>query len=1031
MMKMSINRAFTAKALALSISAISIGLAAPGAMAQDDIEEISVTGSRIRQTDGMVTPVPVTAVTISELASFQPGSTIAEQLDNLPQFFNNNTSQRGGGVLFGDGGGSYLNMRNLGTNRSLVLFDGSRVVPADKRGPVNVDTLPTALIRTIDVVTGGASAAYGADALGGVTNFVLDREFEGLKTEVGTGINEYGDGARWNFSIAGGKQIGDRINVIGSVQAMEIKQIVREASDLEGDWFQRYGTVTNPAWVSATATPNVPQRLTLPNVCSSEHSPTGVLWARTNPASATAALNNNFAMNGLTFVDDGSDVRKFIQGDIYADPRRAGSTKSMSGGPECAKAFDAFGSPVNGNEVVSRSGFAAIKYDFSDSLSGFAQVLVGRSESNTVSMRGGYSLQDGWFATIYRENAFLPANVAQAMDDAGITSFQLHKLGSYIDVPEPGIGSDNRGVFGTYSWSVGFDAVLPNGWDLKGSWQSGESHKRTGIYDEIRVDRMFLSMDAVRDPATGAIVCNVQLFNPTQAQLQAAIPGRIESPGGAPGGTTPPLSTSPLLSPIGLDNSIRDCVPWNVMGNGNISQAALDYVMTPKIGDSYVNQDFAEILVTGDLIEGWSGPINFAAGLTWREQDFTDNALPREIDVLGPPLNAPALGIRGIPAGFTGGSANLHQFSTVPDVEGAYDVWEYFGEVNVPIWEASAGPQRLDGSAAYRSSDYSSIGRVESWKIGLDVQVVEDLRLRFTKSRDVREATFSERFDFQGGGGSVNDPRFAGLNTQITTVSGGNPDLAPEVANTVVAGLVYQPSWLDGLRISTDWYDVKIKDAISTLGVQRIVDECELRGNTALCAKFERDPASGFIGRVFNTFLNVAQARVNGVDLEVAYRMEPNFFGNETESLSFRGLAGYIIERSDTPLGGTPTDQSGRLGTPDLTAVFTMTYGVGPYTVQMQQRYIADSLNGNLAWVEGRDIDTMRVASGNFTNLQLGYNGELDSGAEWRLNFNVTNLFNRDPAMVPSYGTRGGSQGLANNYDEFGRRYQINLNMNF
>jgi len=541
----------------------------------------------------------------------------------------------------------------------------------------------------------------------------------------------------------------------------------------------------------------------------------------------------------------------------------------------------------------------------------------------------------------------------------------------------------------------------------------------------------------VRDPNTGAIVCNVQLYNPSPAQLQASVAGRLESPGGAPGGTGQTPSTKPLLSPIGLDNSVRDCQPWNVFGNGNASMAALDYMATPKIGDSYVNQDFAEILVTGDLIDldFLAGTINFDAGLTWREQDFSDRALPTEIDVLGPPLNAPQIGIRGIPPGFTGGSANLHQFSTVPDVNGAYDVWEYFAEVNIPVWEATGGDQRLDGSAAFRSSDYSSVGRVDSWKIGLEFQVFEDLRLRTTKSRDVREATFSERFDFQGGGGSVNDPRYNNTNFQITTVSGGNPNLKPEQGDTVVAGVVYEPSWLEGFRVSADWYEVRIKDAVGTLGVQRIVDECEKSGNQNLCRQFERDPVTGFIGRVFNTFLNVAQAKVEGVDFEARYSMEPDFIGNQNESLNFRMLAGYIKERSDTPLGGRPLDQAGWLATPDLTAIATVTYGIGDYSIQLQQRYIAPTENRNTgassSWVVGRDIDTVDVSSGNYTNLQLGYSGETSTGLEWRLAFNVTNLFDRPPPIVASYGTRGGAQTIPQSYDEFGRRYQLGLNVNF
>jgi outer membrane receptor protein involved in Fe transport len=141
----------------------------------------------------MAEPVPVTVMTPDELSSLNPGGTVAEQMSNLPQFFNTYTSQRGSGTLFSSAGGSYLNMRNLGLNRTLVLLDGSRLPPADKRGSVNVDMLPTALMRSVDTVTGGASAAYGADALGGVVNYILDREFEGFKVDVGTGKTEWGD----------------------------------------------------------------------------------------------------------------------------------------------------------------------------------------------------------------------------------------------------------------------------------------------------------------------------------------------------------------------------------------------------------------------------------------------------------------------------------------------------------------------------------------------------------------------------------------------------------------------------------------------------------------------------------------------------------------------------------------------------------------------------------------------------------------------------------------------------------------------
>ena len=139
--------------------------------------------------------------------------------------------------------------------------------------------------------------------------------------------------------------------------------------------------------------------------------------------------------------------------------------------------------------------------------------------------------------------------------------------------------------------SLGVDVALPNDWDLRASWSSGESHKRTGVYDNLRADRLALAMDAVRDPRTGAIVCNVQLYNPTLEQLAAAVVPRLASPGGSPGGTGTVTTTAPLASPVGLDNSIRDCLPFNAMSTGRTSPAVIDYITTPKMGDSYVDQD--------------------------------------------------------------------------------------------------------------------------------------------------------------------------------------------------------------------------------------------------------------------------------------------------------------------------------------------------------------------------------------------------------------------------------------------------------
>jgi iron complex outermembrane receptor protein len=270
-MKQALFRGYKAKALALSVSTI---VASQLVYAQQEqVEEIQVTGSRVRITDGMATPTPVTAITVGELSNFDPGGTVSEQLDSLPQFFNTQTAQRGGGALFDTAGGSYLNMRNLGRERTLVLLDGVRIVPGDKRGAVNVDTIPTALLRTVDVVTGGASAAYGADAIGGVTNFVLDRQFEGLKVSAGTGVTELNDGQRWNVSVAGGRKFGEKLNVIGSFESRYINDIQRTHEDMDPSFFQRWGWVHNPAYKASDPVGTNPQYLVRPWVSSSIQSP--------------------------------------------------------------------------------------------------------------------------------------------------------------------------------------------------------------------------------------------------------------------------------------------------------------------------------------------------------------------------------------------------------------------------------------------------------------------------------------------------------------------------------------------------------------------------------------------------------------------------------------------------------------------------------------------------------------------------------------------------------------------------------------
>ena len=335
-------------------------------------------------------------------------------------------------------------------------------------------------------------------------------------------------------------------------------------------------------------------------------------------------------------------------------------------------------------------------------------------------------------------------------------------------------------------------------------------------------------------------------------------------------------------------------------------------------------------------------------------------------------------------------------------ISGEYDVWEWFTEFQAPIWEAQSGSQRLGGSVAFRRSDYNLSGPSDSWKIGLEVQIVEGLRFRATKSRDVREASFSERFDSQGGGGNVRDqhPLFLGVNQAITVIASGNPNLDPEIADTRVAGFVFQPRRAEAFSFSADWYDVDIADAIQQISAQDVVDRC-FGGDTEQCVNIERDPVTSEISRVFRLFYNQENARVEGIDLEVIYRTDPDFFAGNEESLSVRMLGGKLLAREDMSANGAVTDLLGPYTLPDAVANITTTYGLGRWSFQLQGRY-EDSGKLVRTWVEGVDVDDNSVPSATWWNGSVRYRGQRDSGATWDVGFAVQNLFDRDPPIIPA-----------------------------
>jgi outer membrane receptor protein involved in Fe transport len=1025
--------------LTLTALASAMALTYPAHAQQDDaaLEEVLVTGSRIVRS-GMQTPTPVTAVTSEELGRMEPGNMV-DALSQLPQFLNNTNAQNRSNFLT-PAGGAFLNVRGLGTDRTLVLLDGRRVPPSDRNSSVDTNLFPETLVERVEVVTGGASAAYGADALSGVVNFILNTRYDGFDAKIQGGQTKYNDGDNWEASFTGGMPVGDRMHVTFAVEGFRQDQVQGQIAGLDDrDWFGRWGYVTNPAFSAADPPGTNPLRLVLPDVHSTQFTPGGKI------------NQPGFAFDQYTFIEDGDQLRPFVPGSVAVFDS---GTLSTSGGPEFEVA-NLGERTILSSEVDRTNAFINFDFDVSEDTTVFVRGMSGQNYAYMNDVNGGLgpSLMGIWRATIFQDNAFLPDNVRQAMIDEGLNSFRMDKNGAlvgrnnYQDDYRDGTEVIQRVV------SAGFEHSLANDWTVTGFVQYGKSDKEAQLDNLLRVDRQFLAMDAVEvytdrrdtnadgvpdliaeaDRGTGDIICNVQRYNPTDQQLAESVDH-----------ITVPSAAGPvgIAAPVGLDDSIENCVPLNIFGWGNVSDAAADYVVTDKSAKSEVEQKFAEFTVSGDVFEGWyAGELAFTAGATYREEEMSQIEYPREISVLGPPQNVdgtnPAqdnvdLGIRGIPPGFSGGSPNLHQFSTLQTFGGSFDVWEVFGETFVPLYTSDSSSRRVGLNLAARHSDYSRAGTIATWKVGLDAQLTESFRVRGTVSHDAREATFIEQFDLNGGGGNVDDPAMNGDTFSITVNSGGNPDLEPEEADTYTVGFVFQPSIAPGLAFSADYYEIDLSQTIGSLGTQRIVDDCFFDNVAQACALIDRDPVTNIITRVSNVLVNIDNAKVSGTDVELTYSAETDLFSNQSENLSFRFLAGNLSENSTTPLGGEPLDVSGSTSFPEWTTTSTVNYRVGPWSAYLQHRWV-DSTTLNASWVEGIDVDDNTIDSINYTNLGLTYTRDSANGS-WEVFGNVQNAFDENPPRIPANVGRSipGSTGFnQHNVIALGRRYTIGARFRF
>jgi iron complex outermembrane receptor protein len=440
------------------------------APAQQAVTSVYVTGSRTIR-DGSQAPTPVTVVTAEQLQASSPG-TIASSLNMLPAFRGSTTPASGGFAAVGPGSGSFLNLRNLGAQRTLILVDGRRAAPSAINGATDTNVLPQELVKRVDIVTGGASAAYGSDAVAGVVNFVLDTNFRGLKGSVQGGQSSYHDNESGKATLIGGTAFaGDRGRIVGGASYYH-------ANGVDSTAARPFGAATpvvmpDPANPGTTAViRNVRSTIATSGGLIFGAPPIGFGQSQFGPQGVVQPFNPGTIVNGAQVNGQGS----------------LGYTNLIAG-------------------VKSHSGFTHAEFDITPDLTVFGEASLG-SVRNRYPQVSSFLLPSFNSPTFILGNPFIPASLQATMFSSGQFGFQIGRFNT--DMAQAIADAKND----TTNFVTGFRWKGPDTWRVDGYYQRGKNEQEIKTENNMNFARLFAAADAVTDPATGRPACRVSLTNP-------------------------------------------------------------------------------------------------------------------------------------------------------------------------------------------------------------------------------------------------------------------------------------------------------------------------------------------------------------------------------------------------------------------------------------------------------------------------------------------------------------------------------------
>lgn len=453
-----------------------------------DQEEIVVTGSRIVR-DGYEAPTPVSVLGAAELQAIAPGN-ISDALARLPALASNTRGQSSSGnVSGGTGGINSANLRNIGPSRTLVLLDGKRLAPTTlggfglNGGSADLNVIPNSLISRVDVVTGGASAVYGSDAIAGVVNFILDREYTGVKGSLQGGITTYGDGENYKVDLTAGTPFAS-----GKGHFLITGEHAHSSPILYSDraWVRdnAYGWLVNPAYgTGAGQSTSVPQYLAVDQMGMSNMTDGGLIVSG--------------PLKGTMFLEGGAPAT-FRFGNVVSGLYMSGGDFQLSRRDKQA--------PLAA-ELGRQTAFSRVSYDLADNVNVYAELHYARAQQDSSGL---YYWRFGNI-TVRDDNPFIPQSIKTRMTALGLTNFTLGTANEDF----PYTGTHNVRTFKRYM--VGADGsfdMADTAWDWTVSYSHGESQNSVRATNNFLVNRYNDATDAVTDPTTGRIVCRVALTNP-------------------------------------------------------------------------------------------------------------------------------------------------------------------------------------------------------------------------------------------------------------------------------------------------------------------------------------------------------------------------------------------------------------------------------------------------------------------------------------------------------------------------------------